>query len=148
MTYIYIIWGLILLATLALILSVSYVKSYLIKHQADRSYFIANHYLNKYISIITIFTILLWWIAVTVYSYVLNIMDFEFAYIIMILTLAIVSGIVCIIFFLKAKSLKKDFDFKEIRKSNLSVLNSLMFIIALIYAMMINYGIQILIVCF
>lgn len=148
MAYLLIVWVLIILATLGLITSLSLIKKYLTKHNIkNKHYLVAKHYLIKYFGIYTIIITLLWWVSLILFE--INIREqviTEESLRMMLISVPVITLIVFVSFLTMQKYIQSHFEIKTNQKSSFTVISCLTFMTALVYAMMVNYGLQLIII--
>lgn len=148
MAYIMIVWVLILIATLGLITSLSLIKKYLTKHNIkNKHYLVAKHYLIKYMGLVTILITLLWWVSLILFE--INIKEqtiSDESLRIMLIAVPVITLIVFGSFFAVQKYMNNYFEIKSNNKSSFTVVSCLTFMTSLVYAMMVNYGLQLIII--
>lgn len=148
MAYLFIVWVLIILATLGLITSLSLIKKYLTKHNIkNKHYLVAKHYLIKYFGIYTIIITLLWWVSLILFE--INIKEqaiTDESLRMMLISVPVITLIVFGSFLTMQKYIQSHFEIKKTQNSSFTVISCLSFMTALVYAMMVNYGLQLIII--
>jgi len=138
------IWILISITTIGLGISIAMTKKYISHHHLDnKHFFVVKKSLTMYMGIITIATAITWWMTLIMFEINIkeNLVD-NMEIDIMLIAIPITTIIVYLTFFGLQKYIEKYFGFSQSEKKSLFAIKCMTFITSLIYAMMMNYGIQ------
>jgi hypothetical protein len=144
MAFLIMIWILIAITTIGLALSIAMTRKYLSHHNLEnKHFFVVKRSLTMYMGMITIVTAVTWWITLILFEINIqeNIID-NMAIDIMLVAVPAITVIVYLTFFGLQKYIENYFDFSQNEKKSFFAIKCMTFMTSLIYAMMVNYGIQ------
>ncbi|MFA6801705.1 MAG: hypothetical protein WCR19_06315 [Acholeplasmataceae bacterium] len=141
------IFMLINITTFGLIFSLFHLKKYLKYKDVNKLHEKQAVFLVvQYIAILTIVVVFIWWITLLVFQVYTNGLDsIDYQYQLMIIVIAVITVIMYLILTLVQRKIEKTFQITISEHKSFSFLQLITLIMSLVYASMISYGVQLII---
>ncbi len=144
MAFEYIIWGLIGMTTLGLVLSLKQLKLYLIKKKVfEMNPFEAKEIVIRFIASMTVLLTIVWWFVLLIFQvYTNEVSSVGYNIAVMLIIIPVLTFAMYFLFTFVQKFIEKSFQIKVIETKGITFIRSITLVASLIYASMINYGVQ------